>query len=292
MYSTLESSNSNNVEFKPRSKARITEKSALSDCSQLIALLKTSADLPEDTPFLPDCKSHCLRTPILLAVASGHVGNMKKLASVGYSINEPDRHGMSPLSHAARNGDLEIVQNLTDLKANPYSIDHYGCSPLHKAASWGRSEILTLLFNKIPKLDANFKTKPVACSPTSIAESKIEAPLHLALRLNPHSSPINMIQRQATVEVLLKNGADPNSYDMNGDTPLIVAAKTGNWGAMCRLVRAGANPKIKNTNNESAIQFINKSNDVDLKGKLAAKVIVSAPDWVVGSLEPFCWSRK
>jgi ankyrin repeat protein len=294
MLTTIATSRMNNFDYRSREKSHQEIDQKKSTCSMLIDILKSAnADLPDELPYLPDCYSPCRRTPVLLAVQQGNAGNVEKLAKVGYSVNEPDRHGMSPLNHAARFGNAEVIKALLDKKADPLAADHYGCTALHKAASKGRSEALALMFEKVPNLDANLKTAPVACSPTSIAQSLIETPLHLAVRscLCVQDCSISQKERQSSIEVLLNHGANPNEMDMNGDTPFLTAAKAGNWGAMCRLRRAGAVPTVSNKLNENALNIVEFNPNIDFKGKLAAKLIINGPSWAVAALEPFCWSR-
>jgi hypothetical protein len=56
---------------------------------------------------------------------------------------------------------------------------------------------------------------------------------------------------QAKIQALIKEGADVNTVDENGDTPLIIAARSGNVDAIGVLLAAGANRDVSNKGGET-----------------------------------------
>ena len=57
----------------------------------------------------------------------------------------------------------------------------------------------------------------------------------------------------STLKVLLKHGEDPNAIDLNGRTPMLVAAQTGNRRAMALLVEHGADPNIRGEDGQTML---------------------------------------
>jgi len=226
--------------------------------------------LPRDLANLRDCRTPSGRTPVIVAALNGNNDAVEQLASKGFSCSQADRHGQTPLSFACREGHLSTVKILLKNKADPLQADQFGCSPLHKAASFCRPSVLELLLSressalKAPTskegqylahrrkcCDPNSLTEPVSCPPEAGAVSLFETPLHLAvscgsLRTLSCEVPATPQERAASIEVLLTCGANPNQPNVAGDTALHLAAKARDWGAMCRLRRAGADPSLVN----------------------------------------------
>jgi hypothetical protein len=99
--------------------------------------------------------------------------------------------------------------------------------------------------------------------------------------------------RRASVEVLLARGADPNHADKHGNTALLSAAKVGDWGALCRLRRAGADATLANAQGDTAAGLV-ASPELNLawKHRAAAAFVLNAPSWALAPLEPLCWDRS
>lgn len=79
---------------------------------------------------------------------------------------------------------------------------------------------------------------------------------------------------------------------MRGDTPFLHAARAGDWGAMCRLRRAGASPAARNAAGETANDLVGRpALALGPKHRLAAWYVLCAPRWALAPLEPLCWDR-
>lgn len=71
------------------------------------------------------------------------------------------------------------------------------------------------------------------------------------LKTNEHNSG-NEIE---CAQMLLKSGAQPNVTQTDGQTPLHIAAKSGNVEMVKLLLREGANPRLRsNVSSDLAIQ--------------------------------------
>lgn len=114
-----------------------------------------------------------------------------------------------------------VVEALLKHKADIEAKDDLGETPLHKAAFLINADISTALLAN--KADPNTKNKDGA------------TPLHLASgdgfwRYNamPDVKPRASRSQKAIVELLVKNGADPNLIDNKGKAPLDWALKSDN----------------------------------------------------------------
>ena len=78
-------------------------------------------------------------------------------------------------------------------------------------------------------------------------------PLHSAAAGNPASRNWNPTRQAATIRVLVNSGADPNSIDKRGVTPLHIAVRTRCALAVQTLLECGADPAQKNKNGSDAM---------------------------------------
>ena len=65
-------------------------------------------------------------------------------------------------------------------------------------------------------------------------------------------------------EFLLLNGAKIDVVDLDGNTPLHLAAKSGNTGQACLLLKHRANHHIRNKEGETALDIAVKNSDADI----------------------------
>lgn len=105
--------------------------------------------------------------------------------------------------HAARRGELDLLESLLEKGANANFCDQYGLTPLHIASIKGNKDVVMMLFEfgaSVEWQDAGGHT-----------------PLHLAVE----GGSIE------TVEVLICRGANVNADTKNGATPLYISKLMG-----------------------------------------------------------------
>lgn len=126
-------------------------------------------------------------------------------------------------------GDADILEKLLDAVPDFVNVTEHGsrCSPVHWAAFKGDTNILLLLF----KRHADIKKKGTNWGIT---------PLHIA-------------RDAKTAEFLIQHGADVEAKAAINQTPLMWAAKRGNFEVAKCLIEKGAKLEAKDENGSTAL---------------------------------------
>lgn len=133
-------------------------------------------------------------------------------------LNRRDETGTTPLSLAARAGQLELVREMLRQGAVPDQVGVGGMTPLGAAAFQGHDLVVQDLLRAGARVDAPGSTG--------------QLPLHLACATG----------RLRIMAMLLRQGADWREPNRQGRHALEEAAYFGQVPAMEALVKAGANP--------------------------------------------------
>ncbi len=139
--------------------------------------------------------------------------------------------------NVARNGTLQEMSELA--KQNPAIInntDQMGFSPLILACYRGNVEVAEFLIDHVK--DLNYESR----EGTALA----------ALSIN---------YNKKLVEKLLQKGANPNTVDSQGNTPLLWAIKRNNLELLQLLLKNYANTNVKDSLGISAFEYAVKSNN-------------------------------
>jgi len=174
-------------------------------------------------------------TPYLFAVRGGHIGAARVLIEAGTDVNETLPDGTSALTLAVMNAHYELASFLLDYGADP-NADVQGWTPLHQIA-WTRR----------PNYGYNLPG-PVPTGTTDALElvKKLVAygaDVQARERKEPRDGNRNMLNRIGAtpfllaakaldlplMRALLAEGADPKLSNVDGTTPLMVAAGVGIW---------------------------------------------------------------
>jgi|GEM_PF-2217319 len=161
------------------------------------------------------------------AAESGQVEHLKLLTERGANINAQDLSQKTPLYYAVAQGHLEATLFLLQKGADPSVPGIEGDTILHVAAFYGYTPILKHLI-QYPFL-------------LSLKDKDGKQAIHKAVWMHP---------KPDIVELLLEAGADPNSQNAYGYTPLHWAAKHGHIESGKRLVDKGASFEMSNTNGD------------------------------------------
>lgn len=220
------------------------------------ALIGAGAPIDETSP-----KSE---TPLLIAAASGHDALVSFLLGQGADVNLADSTGFSPL-HAAIWGQPDALTLVTTLIASganteakllrpPPPLSRYaltvgslpsmaGATPFALAAAHANVPVMRAL------VDAG--AQPLA--PTTNQST----PLLLAAGLGWEvgNSPVTLPQALEAVQAIVAWGDDVNTVNVNGQTPLHVAANNGADDIVQFLIDRGADVNAKDKRGRTPMQI-------------------------------------
>ncbi|XP_043850025.1 transient receptor potential cation channel subfamily A member 1 [Dromiciops gliroides] len=202
-------------------------------------MLACSKDNNEALKLLVDngakiCKSNkfgCF--PVHIAAFSGSKKCMEMLLKYGeeqgYSrqnhINFLNNKNASPLHFAVQSGDLEMIKICLANGAQVNLEENGKCTALHFAATQGATEIVKLMISSYSGSDDIINT----------LDGNDETLLHRVALFDHHE----------LAEYLISMGANLNSIDCEGRSPLLLATSSASWNVMNLLLSKGANVEIK-----------------------------------------------
>ena len=151
-------------------------------------------------------------TALHVGAREGYCEIVKLLLGASADVESTDDDGRTPLSCAAANGHLAVVEFLVkEARADVESKDSiYGRTPLSWAAANGHLEVVEFLVDEggadVESKDSIYGRTPLSCA-----------------AMNGHLEVVEFLVKEA--------GADVESKDNNGNTALDLARRDG-WG--CR----------------------------------------------------------
>lgn len=210
------------------------------------------------------------------------------LATSPHRIDERDTEGWTALHVAVLAQNLDLVQVLLALHANPHLDGPERAMPLHLAAMLGNVAIAKALIASGAFIDAENDT---GMTPLMLAAAGGHAqvlPLLLGGRTNVRkqaacgSTALAFAARAGhtfIVGTLLDAKADPNTADETGRAPLSYAAAAGHDGAVARLLEARANFKAVDHRKMTALAYAAAGgHSLVVKALLRAGAYVHAAD--------------
>lgn len=177
-------------------------------------------------------------TPLMHASYDGHVDVADLLVRSGAEVSARNSQEDSALFWAVRNGNIALVQLLLDRGANVDDRNLSGHTPLISAAQGGDEEVARLLISFGAAVDARARAGTTALIFSSRSDKYVELSRLLIMRgSDPNAkaagtgeTPLLLASRNGaykTVALLLGHGADVNTPDALGYTPLMRAEEEG-----------------------------------------------------------------
>lgn len=163
---------------------------------------------------------------------AGQMARLFQLIQDGININTRDENGHTPLHRCVIRNNLELIQELIQLGADPNTIDnnHRG-SPLHSAAHFGYAEVVEMLFNAGAEINA--------------LNDDNETPLHIALEYS----------NTEIAQLLLRLGAKANIKDIFGNIALHNAARNYHIEIIRFLLANNFNIGVKNDSGNTPLHL-------------------------------------
>ena len=165
---------------------------------------------------------------LYLAVQRDDLDQLERHLYWGTDINAVLPNGQYPLQTAAQNGRIIMVKNLLKYGAQINGTTTAGDTALDLAILAGRTQVADVLLAAGATLDAS------------------------ALLLK---AATNGVTDRDTVRFLIEHGADLESRDNSGDTPLLIAIRQDNHRLATQLVSLGADVNVKTTDGISALSL-------------------------------------
>ena len=163
-------------------------------------------------------------TAIVRASRYGHVEVVKRLLGAGADPNQHGWYGYSALVRAAYNNHLEVVDCLLNAGAIPDLPESEGNCAMVRAMRQGHSRIVERL-------------RQAGASPIdNDTHEKNNGPSKALMKAAIYDDESVLMQ-------LLREGADPNTVEVDGNTPISRACENGHLNIVTLLLTSGALPQ-------------------------------------------------
>ena len=177
----------------------------------------------------------------------------KELIKAGADPNARDDLGATPLHYGAAHANAARVQTLLEAGANPHAQDNEGRTPLHRGYASGRAGTPRVLIDAGADPNARDAAGRPAMGGEAVPPERQAEYDRTQNRINPPNdegrTPLHIAARDGSfneIRDLLQAGADPNSRDQDGHSPLHEAnAHRAAPEAGRALIDAGADPNAR-----------------------------------------------
>ena len=178
---------------------------------------------------------------LMNAVSKGYMKALEKLIKDDTDLNK-QYDNITPINLAAARNDKEMVKFLAEKGADINLEDGYGYTPLIIAIKYRNIGLAKNIIDLKPDLNA-------ICSATG------DTPLTYLVNANKYGGGADLCY------YMIKNGADINKKNKEGNTPLMIAAASYSYGIVGVLVNMGADYNIKNKEGKTAIDIASARDD-------------------------------
>ncbi|CAH0395612.1 unnamed protein product [Bemisia tabaci] len=229
--------------------------------------------------------------PIHTAAADGRTNILEFFLECGMSVHEVDYDGQTPLHYAAEFGKHEMVNYLITRGADVNYKNYMGWMPIHNAASDEHEETVKVLLQNGAIYDAIdiYGNTPLGITGHQGVKSLLKSTddLFAAMTENNCARVKELIAEGAIIDAkqsvvgapilyaawqgyndiidcLLENGANPNSTNVTGFTPLHCAVKNSQYKATVALLHKGAIYNCANIEKLTPLDFATDEKIIEL----------------------------
>jgi ankyrin repeat protein len=191
-----------------------------------------------------------LAIQLVEASGRGNLSNVKHLLEQGVSPNSTNHIGEFPLMEAAMRTDIPIVEYLLAKGAEADLAGYGGRTALFYAAEENNSRLV----RKLLQAGASVNLRDDECN--SVLHVSVTGSGRAALiRQFALHTRVNAFGYGAMLRWLVRAGADVNSVNHAGQTPLMLAGKDGRDQAVKFLLKNGADVSMRDTNGWTALDY-------------------------------------
>ena len=200
---------------------------------------------------------HCGHTPLHLAARYGHLEVAILLIRKGARLDERDCTGATPVHVAACHNHANLIGGNLNIKTSN------GSTPLHSAAACGAVEVIDYLLYKKESLTA-VDNYGLTALHYSIHNIRFRSPFDLIAPRKGHLSGFFVYDNQYksvdglrwldTLVKLLRRGSKVDVVDVDGQTPLHIAAHYGLADAVNVLLQMNASMEMKDKNGKTPLE--------------------------------------
>eukprot|EP00747_Dinoflagellata_sp_TGD_P165224 gnl/TRDRNA2_/TRDRNA2_186228_c0_seq1.p1 gnl/TRDRNA2_/TRDRNA2_186228_c0~~gnl/TRDRNA2_/TRDRNA2_186228_c0_seq1.p1 ORF type:complete len:350 (-),score=92.79 gnl/TRDRNA2_/TRDRNA2_186228_c0_seq1:138-1187(-) len=239
-----------------------------------------------------DVHSKTLRgqTPLMLAAAShskGTLDTLKFLCETMVDVESKDEAGWTPLLHACRNNQTEVVKFLLEKSASPKARATDGKTAVMLATMDGADMLVQHLASAKAQIDKKdergWSVLFYACEDgrKDLVRWLLSKAGNPKDRAKDGTTPLMVAAESGHMKIgqmLVKKTANPNAKTEQGNTALMICLRHTKEEFAHWLLEAGVDVTIKNQENEDALDIADQQGLVALKGILEMKARVATEE--------------
>jgi ankyrin repeat protein len=212
-------------------------------------------------------------TPLMVASHKGHLEIARLLIQNGAAVDSRDIRGQTPLMHSSERGHLDIILLLLQSGAAVNTCGQEGWTALMLASHYGYIHVVQELIDHgaATNVQNTYLSTPLhlasANGHLSIVELLIERHLDVDKRNKDQKPALHRrtaLGRLRTQRFRLKSRSTLNPQDCYGWTPLHTAAHHGHIDIVILLLEFGADVKVRNSSDQTALDvaFASRNHEV------------------------------
>ena len=245
----------------------ITSAAAAKDMMTVHKLLDRGADI--------NGKNQLGYTPLIAAVDTGDYKFVREMLALNPNLEVKDNTGRTALMHSVQNKDDAITKLLLNAGANPQTQDALATTPLILSAKNSNNTMVKELLKRGADVNAQDRLGRSALSwavengdyPVFNTVMATEGANPDLLYSSENTSPLMGAAKKGDYKMtyeLLSKGAEPNLQDTEENTALFYAVKGNHTRVATLLVGFGANPYIKSEDTPKLSSIARANNNTKL----------------------------
>jgi ankyrin repeat protein len=198
---------------------------------------------------------------IQTAAQEGNLQLVDYLLQYGIDVNAPNPLQVTPLMEAAERGHVDVLRRLIAVGADLHAREYRGRTALFYAAA-PETGIAFQVYQNAEMFRPQIMDEILSQLPPGVREMMGNTPAPI-LPMGYHPSDDVM-----AIDLLVQAGAEVDTRDAEGATPLLVACGCGRVSRVARLLTLGADFKARDTSDRSALDMLTLHHDVEQREQI------------------------